>query len=195
LPPVPLVAHEGPSSPSDQDLVRASLRDPKMYALIVRRYEPLLKRYVGRLLGARSAHVEDVLQEVFIKAYVNLNDYDQKRRFSPWIFRIAHNEAMSLHRRKRTEPQLISGEEGLLILERMTEATDVQKNLDVARNEDRLRAAIAGLSRRYRDVIILRYLEERDYEDIADILQLPIGTVATLVSRGKQRLRRTLEQS
>jgi len=192
---VPLVAHESPSSPSDQDLVQASLREPEAYALIVRRYELPLKRYVSRLLGAHSAHIEDVLQEVFIKAYINLNDYDQKRRFSPWIFRIAHNEAMSLHRKKRTEPQLISGEEGLLILERITDATDAQKNPDAARNEKRLRAAIAGLSRRYRDVIILRYLEERDYEDIADILQLPMGTVATLVSRGKRHLRKALAQS
>ena len=99
---------------TDQELVRASLRDPAAYALIVRRYEPPLKRYVGRLLGTSSLQVEDVLQEVFIKAYVNLNDYDQRRPFSPWIYRIAHNEAMTLLRRRRAEPQVISGEEGLL---------------------------------------------------------------------------------
>jgi RNA polymerase sigma-70 factor (ECF subfamily) len=176
----------------DQDLVRDALREPKAYALIVRRYEAPLKRYVGRLLGASSQSIEDVLQEVFIKAYVNLNDYDQRRRFSPWIFRIAHNEAKSLLRKQRTEPRVISGEEGLLILERMTERTDAQSNLDVAADEERLRAALAGLDKRYREVMVLRFLEEKNYEDISDILALPMGTVATLISRGKQQLRRAL---
>ena len=189
-----MVAHDASSSPSDQDLVRASLREPQAYAHIVRRYEAPLKRYVSRLLGEHGAHVEDVLQEVFIKAYVNLNDYDRKRRFSPWIFRIAHNEAMSLHRRKRTEPRFVSGEEGLLLLDRIADATDGQRIFDAARDEERLHAAIAGLGARFRDAIILRYLEERDYEDIADILQLPPGTVATLIRRGKERLRKSLEQ-
>lgn len=178
--------------PADQDLVRAALAEPKAYGLIVRRYEGPLKRYVGRLLGTSSQSIDDVLQEVFIKAYVNLHDYDRKRRFSPWIFRIAHNEAISLLRRKRTEPQVISGEEGLLILERMAEGAQAQADLDSRRDEERLHAALAGLDRRYRDVMILRFLEEKSYEDISDILRMPMGTVATLISRGKQQLRRAL---
>jgi RNA polymerase sigma-70 factor (ECF subfamily) len=174
--------------------VRASLRDPSSYALLVRRYEPPLKRYVGRLLRASSAQVEDVLQEVFIKAYLNLNDYDQRRRFSPWLFRIAHNEAHTLLRKQRTERRVISGEEGLLLLERMTEPADARTNLDIARDEERVRAALTDLDARYRDVMILRFLEEKNYEDISDILEMPMGTVATLISRGKQQLRRALEE-
>jgi RNA polymerase sigma-70 factor (ECF subfamily) len=178
----------------DQDLVRAALREPKAYALIVRRYEAPLKRYVGRLLGRSSPSIEDVLQETFIKAYVNLNDYDQRRRFSPWLFRIAHNEAHTLLRKQRTEPRLISGEEGLLLLERMTEGTDHRTDPDISRDEERLRTALTDLDKRYRDVMILRFLEEKNYEDISDILELPMGTVATLISRGKQQLRRALGQ-
>jgi len=176
----------------DQDLVRAALREPKAYSLIVRRYEAPLKRYIGRLLGTSSPSIEDVLQEAFIKAYVNLNDYDQRRRFSPWLFRIAHNEAHSLLRKQRTGPRVIPGEEGLLLLERLTEGNDARTDLDLARDEERVRAALTDLDKRYRDVMILRFLEDRNYEDISDILELPMGTVATLISRGKQQLRRAL---
>lgn len=178
--------------PADQNLVQAALADPDAYAAIVRRYEGPLKRYVSRLLGTNSQSVEDVLQEVFIKAYVNLNDYDRKRRFSPWIFRIAHNEAISLLRKKRTEPQVISGEEGLLILERMAEGTEAPRDRDADSDRERLRAALAALDKKYRDVMILRFLEEKNYDDISDILELPMGTVATLIRRGKEQLRRAL---
>jgi RNA polymerase sigma-70 factor (ECF subfamily) len=178
----------------DQDLVRAALREPKAYALIVRRYEAPLKRYVGRLIGMSNPSIEDVLQETFIKAYVNLNDYDQRRRLSPWLFRIAHNEAHTLLRKQRTASRVISGEEGLLLLERMSAETDARSNLDIARDEERVRAALADLDKRYRAVMILRFLEEKNYEDISDILELPMGTVATLISRGKQQLRRALRE-
>ncbi len=173
--------------------MHASLRDPKAFASIVRRYQPPLGRYLRRLLGWNSEQIEDVLQEVFLKAYVNLNDYDPARLFSPWIYRITHNEAISLLRKRRVESQLISGEDGLLLLERLWDGTDAQRDLDAAHVEEKLRAAIAGLDRKYREVIVLRYLEEKTYDDIADILHLPMGTVATLVSRSKQRLRKALD--
>ena len=189
-----MITQNDTSLAEDQDLVRAALRDPKAYALIVRRYEAPLKRYVGRLLGTSSPSIEDVLQEAFIKAYVNLNDYDQRRRFSPWLFRIAHNEAHNLLRKQRTEPRVISGEEGLSLLERMAEGTDARTNPDIARDEEHVRGALKDLDERYRDVMILRFLEEKNYEDISDILELPMGTVATLISRGKQQLRRALAE-
>ena len=184
--------HDG-SPPDDQELVRASLRDPAAFASIVRRYEPPLGRYLRRLLGWNSQQIEDVLQEVFLKAYVNLNDYDPTRLFSPWIYRIAHNEAISLLRKRRVEPRLISGEDGFLLLEQLGDRTDARKDIDAARLEENLRIAIAALDGKYREVIVLRYLEDKSYDEIADILHLPMGTVATLVSRGKQRLRKALE--
>jgi RNA polymerase sigma-70 factor (ECF subfamily) len=76
----------------------------------------------------------------------------------------------------------------------MTEPADARTNLDIARDEERVRAALTDLDARYRDVMILRFLEEKNYEDISDILEMPMGTVATLISRGKQQLRRALEE-
>lgn len=176
--------------PSDQDLVLAALGDPRAFAPLVRRYEPALRRYAGRLMGRNSALVDDVLQEAFLKAYVNLNEYDRSRPFSPWIYRIVHNEAVSQLRKGKANALMITGEDGERLLTSIIDGSDVQENIDAARNEQRLVAAVASLEPRYRDVIVLRFLEERSYEDIAEILRLPMGTVATLVSRGKERLRK-----
>ena len=189
---VPLV--QDGASLSDQELVQAALRDPNSYAQIVRRYQPALIRYVSRLLGHSGSQAEDVLQEAFLKAYVNLNDYDTARAFSPWIYRIAHNEAVNALRRRFTEPFTISGDDGQVLMDRILDGSDVQENIDAARRDEKLHAAIAQLDQRYRDVIMLRFLEDKSYEDISDILSVPMGTVATLVSRGKQRLRTLLDQ-
>jgi hypothetical protein len=101
--------------PDDGQLVAAALRNPQAYAALVRRYEPALTRYVRRRLGRHAQSAEDVLQDVFIKAYLNLNDYDQSRPFAPWIYRIAHNEAVGFLRKQNAGTQTISGEDVLLI--------------------------------------------------------------------------------
>ena len=110
--------HNG-SIPPDQDLVAAALRERNAYALIVRRWQPVLSRYLRRLLGQSAEAAEDVLQDVFIKVYVNLNDYDRARPFGPWIYRIARNEALSFLRKRKTEPPLVTGEDAQIIIERL----------------------------------------------------------------------------
>ena len=180
-------------SPPDQDLVAAALRDRQAYALIVRRWQPVLSRYLRRLLGQSTEAAEDVLQDVFIKVYVNLNDYDHARPFGPWIYRIAHNEALSFIRKRKAEPPLITGEDAQLIIERLSDGVDVQETSDRLRIEEKVRAAINQLDLRYRDVLVLRFLEEKGYDEIAEILHVPSGTVATLINRGTKQLRSALQ--
>jgi RNA polymerase sigma-70 factor, ECF subfamily len=182
-------------TPDDRQLVEAVLRDSRAYAELVRRYEAVLARYVRRLLGGHGQWAEDVLQDIFIKAYVNLNDYDRSRPFSPWIYRIAHNEAVSFLRKQRAERQTIAGDDAMLILERVADGNDPAAALLQARTEAEVRKAVSDLDRRYRDVLVLRYLEEKSYDEIADILELPPGTVATLISRGLKRLKAPLQTS
>jgi RNA polymerase sigma-70 factor, ECF subfamily len=179
-------------SPSDSELVVAALGDARAYGLLVRRWEPLLERYVRRILGRDGQAADDVLQEVFLKAYVNLNDFDRTRPFGPWIYRIARNEAISLLRKKKAEPPLITGDDALLLLERMPGGITAQETLDNARIEEQVRTAINGMEPRYREALLLRYLEEKGYDEISDILELPSGTVATLINRGTKMLRATL---
>jgi RNA polymerase sigma-70 factor, ECF subfamily len=176
----------------DAELVAEALRAPAAYGVIVGRYEGPLLRYLRRLLGPHGQAAEDVLQEAFVKAYVNLNDFDRSRPLAPWLYRIARNEALSLLRKRRAEPRLVDGEDGQLLLERMSDGTDAFRDLARKGARSELLGALAAIGARYRDVLVLRFLEEKSYADIADILHLPPGTVATLVRRGLARLKAAL---
>ena len=176
----------------DGELAAASLRDPKCYGAIVVRFEAVLKRYVKRLLGTHGQAAEDVLQDVFIKAYVNLNDFDRARPLAPWLYRIAHNEAVSYLRKRNAEPRLIDGEDGRLILERLRDERVFGASPNTALDESGLHLALTGLERRYREVLVLRYLEDKTYDEISDILELPPGTVAIRLRRGLERLKSAL---
>ncbi len=180
-----------PAAADDAALVAAALRDPKAYGAIVLRYEMVLRRYVKRVLGQHNQASEDVVQEVFIKAYVNLNDYDPMRPLAPWLYRIAHNEAVSYLRKKGAQPRLIDGEDGRLILEKLRD--DSSFGAEPANlSESGVRQALDGLEPRYRDVLVLRYIEDKSYDEISDILRMPPGTVATRIRRGLERLRAAL---
>lgn len=153
----------------------------------------MLSRYLRRLLGQSLEATEDVLQEVFIKVYVNLNDYDPTRPFGPWIYRITRNEALSFLRKRKAEPPMVTGEDAQLIIERLSDGVDVQETAERMRIEEKVRGAINQLDLRYRDVLVLRFLEDKGYDEIAEIMQVPPGTIATLISRGTKQLRSALE--
>jgi RNA polymerase sigma-70 factor (ECF subfamily) len=173
----------------DQELVACALRDKQKFALIVKRYEEALQRYIYRLGCRDRSAAQDILQEVFIKAYIYLNDYDASLSFSSWIYRIVHNETMSFFRKERIRPQLLETDENLLLLEKMTDegSLTLQQDKDIAAKA--LREAVGTLDAKFRDVIVLKFFEEKNYEEISDILQIPVGTVGTLINRAKGKLK------
>ena len=181
------------SVPDDATLVAMTLRDRNDYAPLVNRYEAPLGRYVSRLLGRRGQVAEDIVQEAFIKAYVNLRDYDRSRPFAPWIYRIAHNEAVNFLRKHPKESLSLDSDDGRLILERLTGGTNPETQVALQDAGKLIDNCMHELGQRYRDVLVLRFLEDKSYSDIADIMKLPPGTVATLIRRGLQRLREVLE--
>jgi RNA polymerase sigma-70 factor, ECF subfamily len=180
---------------SDRQLVEATLSDRRVYAHIVKRYKAPLGRYVRRLLGWYRESADDMLQEVFIRVYLNLNDYDQTRPFSPWIYRIAHNETVSLLRKRNAEPPVVAGDDAQLILEHVSSDDNPAAGWAERRTAHEIQNALAALDARYRDVLVLRFLEEKTYDEIADILQIPPGTVATFISRGLKQLKMPLKES
>jgi len=180
---------------TDQELVAAALGDKQAFSEIVQRYEAPLRRYVRRLGCADENDTDDVLQEIFIKVFKNLNDYDPDMKFSSWLYRIAHNETISLFRKKSVRPGVLTlsaeDAEGFF-----AQLADEQDFVELAHERDdarRLRDLLADLEPRYREILVLRFLEEKSYTEISDILKIPQGTVATLIARGKQRLRTALE--
>ena len=180
---------------SDEEMVSLVLADPDHYLCLMRRYEAPLLRYVARITGFIPEDVEDVVQEVFLKAYVNLRDFDVSLRFSAWLYRIAHNEAISTHRKRQARPKAVAIEdetEERLFFERATADAGFAERMAERYDAELVRAAIDALDEKYREVLILRYMEQKDYEEISDILRKPPGTVATLISRAKQRLKEEL---
>lgn len=183
-----------PDTP-DEELVAAALRDRNLYVHIVRRYEQPLKRYLFRLGSKSSSDSDDILQEVFIKAYRNLNDYDSAYKFSSWIYRITHNEAITYFKKNSRIPQVARSEDEVKAFEEIDDGTNIAEDLDARFDAAAVRGAIDKLDPKYRDVLVLRYLEDRSYEEISDILQKPPGTVATLLSRAKKKLRNLVEST
>lgn len=175
---------------ADEEVVRQALKDKEAFAVLVGRYEERLKRYIRRLGVFRREDMEDILQNVFLKAYRNLNDFDLRLKFSSWIYRITHNETMGFFRSRiaRSEKVLV-GEESESLFDDIPAGLDLQRDIDRRLNGSQIAAALYELEPKYREVIVLRYFEEREYAEIFDILHIPIGTVGTLIGRAKKRLK------
>lgn len=187
---VPIAIPE--SEPDDDALVAAARIDPEAFGKLMERYEAPLLRYLMRLTGWASEEVEDILQEAFIKAYRNLNDYDSSLKFSAWMYRITHNQAIDVLRRHTASP--VRFEWSLEDMARLIPAAnDTQAEIVTQEKLEALRQAIASLPERYREVLMLRFLEEKSYEEIVDILKMPKGSVATAIKRGKELLSKQLE--
>lgn len=174
----------------DTLIVMQTLENQDTFAVLMERYQEKLKRYIWRLGVARPEDKEDILQNVFIAAYCNLRSFNQKLSFSSWIYRIAHNETMSWYRRRAARPEHLATFEGDELFSLLKdEGTPAKEAMDRERSEE-VRDALIALPSRYRDPLMLRFYRDKSYEEIADILDKPIGTVATLVRRGKERMRK-----
>lgn len=182
------------SVPTDNELVAESLRERSSFGNLVERYEARLTRYISRLGVLDPDDRADVLQDIFIKVYRNLNSFDQNLSFSTWIYRIAHNEAVSWYRKLKARPEGYLVAEGDDIVKLVaTDSADIEAIFDQNVNKGLLLQALEQLDHKYREVLILRYFEHLEYEDISDILQVPTGTVGTWVARAKKQLKQKLE--
>lgn len=174
---------------TDTEIVATALIDPQAIGAIIARYEDKLRRYIYRL-GVRDHDEQaDVLQDIFIKVYRNLNSYDTDLSFSSWIYRIAHNEAISWYRRRAVRPEgslIAEGDDVLALLPTAMEAPEVA--FDRTIEAKAVADALGRLDEKYREVLILRFFEHKEYDEISDILEIPIGSVGTLIHRGKKQL-------
>jgi RNA polymerase sigma-70 factor, ECF subfamily len=175
---------------SDNALVEI-VRDvqAERYAEIVERYQGKLFAYLYRLIGNRD-EAEDILQDVFIKAYKNLHSYDSSRKFSSWIYRIAHNEAVNFIKRKSLR-RLVSWEDISSTKDKLeSSSTEAAADDDWMRRETikEVSDAINKMPIKYKQVLLLRYFSEKSYEEIGEILGKPVNTVGTLINRAKKKL-------
>ena len=169
--------------------------DQNAYADIVNLYQHKLYQICYRMLGNKQ-EAEDIAQEAFVRAYINLHSYDQKRKFSTWLYRIATNLCIDRIRKKKPDYYLdaqVPGTDGLDMYsqiaadEKLPEETVEQMEL-----QDRIQYEISRLPDKYRSVIVLKYIEELSLQEISEILDMPLGTVKTRIHRGREALRKQL---
>jgi RNA polymerase sigma-70 factor, ECF subfamily len=183
---------------SDASLIEATLKDKQQYGVIVRKYQAPLMRYVKRITRLNNDDVEAIVQDTFIKAYINIRNFDTKLKFSSWLYRIAHNTAISeLRSRNRSIPvsELESSSSEESGLDEILFKDEAYQDIAVDEKDaiDAITKALPHLNEAHRGILILRFFEGKEYSEIADILQKPIGTVSTLIYRAKQALKEYID--
>jgi RNA polymerase sigma-70 factor, ECF subfamily len=173
---------------SDREIIRLSLDDMEYFACLVLKYETRLLGYIRKISQSNQDEAEDILQEAFIKIWKNLNGYDPRLTLESWIFRIAHNETISFWRKKTSysKDNLVSVEDNHI--KTLLAAEDISHDdgdMVVKLIED----ILPLLKLEYREVLVLKFLEDKSYEEISDILKIPEGTVATRINRAKKSFR------
>ncbi len=124
----------------------------------------------------------DIVQNAFIKAFVNLHGFVKEKRFSSWIYRIVHNEAMNMLSRQKNEVPLVEDMD-------IESGENIESECITAEIQQRVQRCLTKIPILYSEPLALFFLEERSYEEISDILRIPIGTVGTRISRAKQLMK------
>lgn len=169
---------------SDEQVVVEVIKDKEVYAELVKRYEGKLLRYVRYLIGEREA--DEVVQESLIKAFINLKGFDEKKgKFSSWIYRIGHNEAMNKAKKKKH----FSLDLNDWLKEVLPGKVNIEKEYEKKEEKEMVRRCLKGLEFKYRSVLSLYFLEDKSYEEVGEILKLPMGTVGIRLKRGKEKLK------
>ena len=163
---------------TDEQLIEEVRSNNKeLYVHIVERYQNKLMRYITYLIHDEQK-AADIVQETFIKAYINLNGFDVNKKFSSWIYRIAHNEAMNLVKKYKKEVSMDVG-------------FDIKSNLDIEEEFnkkeiiEKTKKCLSKMPIIYSEPLALHFLDDKSYEEISDILRIPMGTVATRINRAK----------
>lgn len=178
---------------SDAEVVLLALKDKEYLGVLIERYSDKLRRYIARLGVRNTDDQDDVLQEVFLKVYRYLNDFDTSLSFSSWIYRITHNETMTWFRKRNVRPEghlVADGEEVLEFI--ADELRDPESHAELQLDSEHLEVGLRALDQKYRSVLMLRFFEGKEYEEISDILKIPVGSVGTLIHRGKSKLKEQL---
>jgi len=169
----------------EQVVVYVRTKDQESYLEIVLRYEDKLLRYARSLIGDEM-QAADAVQNAFVKAFINLNSFDEKRKFSTWIYRIVHNEVMNA---------VIKYKKELPFLDDMDfeSGENLEEIFIDKETKEKVQNCFTQLPLLYAEPLSLFFLEEKSYEEISDILRLPIGTVGTRIRRAKILMRRVCQ--
>ena len=176
---------------TDNELVILVRENPEALSYIIDRYKTKLERYIGRRTNINNHDREDILQEIFIKIYRNINDYDNSLIFSSWIYRITHNYIIDWHRKNKKHISIsLDDEESKLIHILEDEGSKIdsqvlvdQENIELIKNE------IKKLPEDYQEILMLKFFEDKSYDEISDILKISTSSVGVKINRAKKLLK------
>ena len=176
----------------DQQLIRRTLDGQKeAFGQLIQKYQDRLYNSMVQILRNES-EAEDVVQDAFVLAFTKLASFKGKSAFFTWLYRIAYNVAITRMRRRKPNVS-IDGKEESARLDFPDTGPAPEDRLEQQEQAKQLNKALGRLSPDHRAILILRELEELDYDAISEVLDLPIGTVRSRLHRARGHLREHLE--
>jgi len=185
------------SKSEDLKLITSAKKgEQSAYEKLMKKYRPLISNLIARVIK-QTDDIEDLTQETFIKAFQSLEKFDNQFSFSTWLFKIASNNCIDYLRKKKLrtfsiDKQIDNTDEEIYFEIPDTDLMPDKKIVDKERKQI-IEEAIANLPEKYRKVILLRHSEMKEYEEIAEELNLPLGTVKAHIFRARQLLNKFLK--
>ena len=179
---------------SDEQLIPLIIQDRNVFVVIMARYKIKLFNYIQRLTNIGDDDAEDLLQDVFLKVYLNINSFNQQMKFSSWIYAITRNQVISRYRRLASRPE----GHAVVLDEQLVGRLAAGFNLVDQQDRKNIASVVSdGLYRlksKYRDILILKYVEEKNYQEISDIIRKPLGTVGSMLNLAKLELKKVIDR-
>jgi len=160
----------------------------EIFGELVGRYEVKLQRYGQKFLSGDKGAMQDAVQETFLKVYQNICDFDASRKFSSWIYRIAHNEFINILKKRHQETFSFFSTDVLFPHPVAKEKADQPAEDNLTRQL--INQCFEQLPPKYREPLVLYFIEQLSYEEISDVLRIPVSTVGVRLKRGKETARR-----
>lgn len=171
---------------TDEEVVEKIIEgDTELFAELIERYEKKLGRYIGHIINQGREDVEDVVEETLIAGYKNLLAFNPKLKFSSWIYRIGHNQAIDWMRKNRLKTEPIEEREEFID----NAEEEIEDRLIREETEDKIWELIGKLPKQDRELVDLYYFEDQTYRDLADIFRISTNNVAVRLNRAKKRLK------
>jgi RNA polymerase sigma-70 factor (ECF subfamily) len=186
------------SQMNDEDLMsQFQMGTVEAFDILVGRYHDPLTNYIYRFLGDVK-ECEDLLQETFLRVYRNRHSYRRIAKFSTWLYTIAGNLARSEYRKRKRRRlyslQSVNRDEEEYEVEIPDETFMADKDAEGSIQDKYIQDALAQIPEEFREVVVLRDVQQLAYEEIADITGLPMGTVKSRINRGRTKLQAILKE-
>lgn len=178
-----------------REIQKTKTGDRQAFGVLIDLYQHKVYQICLRMVGNHQ-EAEDLAQETFLRAYLNIDSYETDKKFSSWLYRIATNVSIDRLRKRKPDAYLdaeVTGTQGLtlyhLLADNNERPEDQLLTLEVQEN---VQKQIARLPPKYRSAIVLKYMEDLSLQEVSEVLDIPVSTVKTRLYRAREILRRGL---